>query len=115
MNSNPFMTVNKRFLILYLTLKEEENSCLKEVGVGALPASPLGGSLLFWFPLAEQSLREIINSRPSRMSNDLKIVQLLFRDPTRGLHNYASQSKLRTKNEVLTKAVFDWIQKEYFN
>lgn len=81
------MTVIKRFLILYLTLKEEENCCLKEVGIGALSASPLGGSLLFWFPLAEQSLREIINSRLSQMSNDLEIVQLLFTDPTRGLHD----------------------------
>lgn len=66
------MTVNKRFLRLYLTLKEEENSCLKEVGIGALSASPLGGSLLFWFPLAEQSLREIINSGLSQRSSDLK-------------------------------------------
>lgn len=81
------MTVNKRVLILYLTLKEEENSCLKEVGIGALSASPLGGSLLFWFPLAEQPSREIINSRPSHMNNDYEIVQLLFTDPTRGLHD----------------------------
>lgn len=56
------MTINKIFLILYLTLKEEENSCLKEVGIGALPASPLGGTFLFWFPLAEQPLGETIIS-----------------------------------------------------
>lgn len=79
MNFNPYMTVNKRFLILYLTLKEEENSCLKEVGIGALSASPLRGSFLFWFPLAEQSMREIINSQISHMSSDLKCASAFHR------------------------------------
>lgn len=79
MNFNSYMTVNKRFLILYLTLKKKENSCLKEVGIGALSASPLRGSLLFWFPLAEQSLREIINSQVSQMSNDLKCASAFHR------------------------------------
>lgn len=44
-------------LLLYLTLQEKEDSGLDEVGVGALSASPFGGTFLLWFPLAEQSLK----------------------------------------------------------
>lgn len=43
-------------MIIYLTLQEEEDSGLNEVGVGALSASSLGGTFFLWFPLAEQSL-----------------------------------------------------------
>ena len=39
----------------YLALEEEEDSGLDEVCVGALSSSPLGGALLLWLPLAEES------------------------------------------------------------
>lgn len=49
------MTENgtKENMIIYLTLQEEEDSGLNEVGVGALSASSLGSTFLLWFPLAE--------------------------------------------------------------
>lgn len=56
-------------IITYLTLQEEEDSGLNEVGIGALSASPLGGTFLLWFPLAEQSLRILIISCISHKAN----------------------------------------------
>jgi len=47
---------SKSRLITYLTLQEEEDSGLNEVGSGALSAFPLWGAFLLWFPMAEQSL-----------------------------------------------------------
>lgn len=38
---------------IYLTLQEEEDSGLDEIGIDAHPASPLGGTFLLHFPLAE--------------------------------------------------------------
>lgn len=49
-------------MIIYLTLQEEEDSGLNEVDIGALPASPLRGTFLLRFPLAEQSMRLLIFS-----------------------------------------------------
>lgn len=46
-------------VMTYLALQEEEDSGLDEVGVGALSASPLGGTFLLWFSLAEQSVRTL--------------------------------------------------------
>lgn len=49
----------KQITINYLALQEEKYSGLNEVGVGALSASSFGGTFLFWFPLAEQSGKNI--------------------------------------------------------
>lgn len=66
-------------LIVYLTLQEEEDSGLDEVGVGALSPSPLGGTFLLWFSLAEQSLRiQIISLASHKRSNPHIIFQLYF-------------------------------------
>lgn len=46
----------KENMTIYLTLQEEEDSGLNEVGVGALSASSLGSTFLLWFPLAKESL-----------------------------------------------------------
>ncbi len=56
------VTVKKNSLMIYLTLQEKEDSGLNKVGIGACSASPLGGTFLFWFPLAEQSKRILIFS-----------------------------------------------------
>lgn len=44
-------------MIMYLTLQEEKDSGLNEVGIGTLSASPFGGTFIFRFSVAEQSLR----------------------------------------------------------
>lgn len=51
----PVCANRKNWLVMYLTLQEEEDSGLNEVGVRALSASPLRGTFLLRFPLAEQS------------------------------------------------------------
>lgn len=48
--------IEKENMTIYLTLQEEEDSGLNEVGIGALSASSLGSTFLLWFPLAEESL-----------------------------------------------------------
>lgn len=63
---------------MYLTLQEKEDSGLNEVGVGALSASPLGGTFFFWFSLAEQSLRVWLISKVSQKRNKYIIFQLVF-------------------------------------
>lgn len=44
-------------MIMYLTLQEEKDSGLNEVGIGTLSASPFRGTFIFRFSVAEQSLR----------------------------------------------------------
>lgn len=71
----------------YLTLQEEEDSGLNEVGVGALSASPLGGPFLLWFSLAEQPLRILIISWVSHKSNPRIMLQLHFLEAAMALRN----------------------------
>lgn len=86
------MTLNENCLIIYLTLQEEEDSGLNEVGVGTLSASPLGGTFLLWFPLAEQSLRVLFISLVSHKSTPPTthiILQLLFLEAIEATRGHA--------------------------